>query len=222
MADIDQEFRTPGGLIVVRMEDLGDGTHASGVIPRIKRDDDTYAQTEADNLFNAPIGIDVAHHEVHEGVAFNMFKCDTAMANNDTIEIGFITPGVSSPQKRCHAILTWRAAGTGNVAITEGVTSLGAGSGANLVPLNHQRGSSAVSAVTLPVTGQTGAAITYAGGSEIWAECWGGASANVNTSREIAERVLAPATAYVFTLENTSGGSQAGHLAVFWYEHIDA
>lgn len=182
---------------------------------------DSSRQVEFDNLFHAMLVADIAHHEIHEGDMYHMYKSDVAMADNDTIEIAFTTPTTATPQKRCHAIFKWRAEGDGNFQVVEGVTSLAVGSGAALVPINRQRGSIKTSSVSVPVTGQTGAAITYSGGTTIWQEIWGGAVGNVAEDRAIAEFVLAPNTSYVFRITNSSGGAQIGDMSVIWYEHTD-
>jgi len=182
---------------------------------------DSTRSAEFDNYFQAILNIPAEHHEVHEGDMYYMYKCDTAMANNDTIEIGFIAPVVASPQKRVHLVFEYEAEGTGNFQVISGVTALGVGGGAAFTPLNRNRGSANTSSVTVPVTGQTGAAITYAGGTTIWIMSWGGTSSSTTKDRATSEWVLQPSGSYVFRLTNTSGGAQNGCISIIWYEHTD-
>jgi len=143
------------------------------------------------------------------------------MGNNNVIEIAFTTPAVATPQKRVHLIYDYSSEGTGNFSIIEGVTGLAIGGGTAFTPINKQRASTNVSVVTNSFTGQTGAAITYAGGTTIWLRSWGGNRSSLSEDRATHEIILAPATSYVFKLTNTSGGTQVGFLSLTWYEHTD-
>lgn len=177
---------------------------------------------EFDTLYPVPVGMTLLHHKIHDGDAYDMYMNSNGLDTSEFIEIGLITPAVTDPQKRIHLSYSARLNDDGTFIILEDVSDLAVGAGAAQTPLNRFRGSSNTSDVTVPVTGESGAAITYSGGDTIWNETWEGSISSIVTLSGRDERILEPATSYVFRLtSNAVGAGRGGHLSLHWYEMTD-
>lgn len=175
---------------------------------------------EFDPLFNAPIVIDIPHHEVHEGDTFSAVVTDSSAASGEVVQGYLKTPAISTPQKRMHLVLSHAGTGQHNVTITEGVTYSSGGS--DSTPVNRRRDSSKASAVQAMKVGsdKDSNKIAYTGGTVIWNEDAGSGRGVGGETRGTEEWILAPDTEYIF--EVSSGAtSTAISLAATWYEHTD-
>ena len=176
---------------------------------------------EFDPLFKAPLWIDIAHHEVHEGDTFSVIASDAAAASTDTVQIYINAPAVASPQKRMHLILNHYGSGAHSMVITEGVTF--SSGGAAYVPLNRHRGSAkTTSAQAVRIGGDDlpGGVVAYTGGTIIWTELIGSGKGSGGATRGTEEWILDANTAYIF--EIISGfTSTAINISATWYEHTD-
>jgi len=194
----------------------------SGVqkIAQTDPDDDTRVQ-EFDPLFKAPLWIDIAHHEIHEGDTFSVVGADTVAADTDTVQIYIETPAVASPQKRIHFTLSHYGSGEHSVVITEGITFTSGG--AAFVPVNRRRDSvktTSAQAVRVGGDDQTGGVLVYSGGTVIWSELIGTGRGSGGTTRGTEEWILDTDTGYIF--EIISGAtSTAISITTTWYEHTD-
>jgi len=194
----------------------------SGVqrIAQTDPDDDGRVQ-EFDTLFKAPLWIDIAHHEVHEGDTFSVIASDAVAASTDTVQIYINAPAVSSPQKRMHLTLNHYGSGAHSVVITEGITFTTGG--AAYTPLNRHRGSAkttSAQAVRIGGDALTGDVLQYTGGTIIWTELIGAGRSTGGASRGTEEWILDANTGYIF--EIISGAtSTAISISATWYEHAD-
>ena len=59
---------------------------------------------EFDEMFNAPIIIDIGHHEIHEGDMFSIHHYDEDAASGHLLHIHIATPATATPQKRIHLV----------------------------------------------------------------------------------------------------------------------
>lgn len=185
------------------------------------RSDPRSGNIEIDNLFNATLAIDVAHHEIHEGDAYSLTNTDSVAANNEVVQIYLIAPAVSVPQKRMHLVLNTSGTGAHTVTVTEGITFSSGGAAA--VAVNRRRDSAKTSASQTPKIGSDKSAnkITYTGGTIIWQQDLGSGKTAGSEGRGTTEWILAPNTEYIF--EVASGAtSTAIALSATWYEHSDA
>lgn len=182
--------------------------------------ENTKRHQEFDQLFKAPLTIDVAHHEVHEGDAFFRRVYDEDAAIGDVIQIYLITPASAIPQKRIHLIVSHEASGEHLVKIIEGVT-LSTG-GADAGAFNRNRGSVKTTATqAFKVGSDKGTdAMTYSGGTTIDIMQLGSGRTLGGESRGVNEWVLAPDTTYMFEVEAAAAGIYMW-LSVDWYEHTD-
>ena len=131
-------------------------------------------KVEFDNLFKVPVGIDVAHHEVHEGDSFSMVAGDPSAGTDVPVQLYIETPAVTTPQKRMHLALSHRGSGEHTLVITEGITFTSGG--AAYAPVNRRRDSAKVTAAQAARVGGdnlTGAEFVYTGGTIIWTEAMG-------------------------------------------------
>lgn len=181
----------------------------------------TERHQEFDPLFKAPLIIDIAHHEVHEGDTFSMVASDAAAASTDTVQLYINSGDVSSPQKRMHLILNHYGSGAHSVVIIEGITF--SSGGAAYTPINRRRDSAKTTAAQAARVGgddQPGGVITYTGGTAIWTELVGAGKSVGGSARGTEEWILAPNTGYIF--EIISGAtSTAINISATWYEHTD-
>ncbi len=199
------------------------------VVLQDPNDDTRLAQL--DNLFQIPVTIDVAHHEVHEGDSFKTWAVDESMGDNDTIIIAFKTAAGS---KRIHMVWGFLTLVGGDLQIWEGATWTTNTGTLNPI-INRKRKTSpdsstlledktatptftATDNVLLNPTGLgTGSATSidrhYAWGQKSKLLAGG--------TRSLDEFILKVETQYavVFTAD---GGSNKAELALDWYEHTDA
>lgn len=183
----------------------------------------TERHQEFDNLFNAPLSIDIAHHEIHEGDSFSLYVREVGIADTETVEILVQTPAVSSPQKRIHLISEHAASTAHLFDIMEGATYTSGGAVAT--PINRERGSAKVSSLQSAYTGTTSANIATGGTpATVWGELLGSGKVTGGGSRGVDEWVLAPNQSYLFRITSAGGGGSAcnAFIGLVWYEHTDS
>jgi len=174
---------------------------------------------EFDPLFKAPLFIDIAHHEVHEGDMYSAIHYDEDAASSHVVQIYFETPAVASPQKRVHMTFAHEGSGEHQYQIIEGIT-LSAG-GADVTPLNRRRDSGASSMQAFKVgSNKSSNVITYTGGSVVWDDWTGAGKASGGENRGTQEWILIPNTEYIIILTSKAAGIQISQ-EVTWYEHTD-
>lgn len=173
---------------------------------------------EFDNYFHAPLGVEMSHHEVHEGDMFSVSLYDSSVASGEYVEIYILTPPVASPQKRCHIVMEYQTGDLFTTEIKEGLTRSSGGTLAS--PQNRNRGSSKTSSVVV-YTGVAGGVIAYAG-TPTTIYSWGGGikDRQGGNARAVEEWVLAPNTGYQFKITSNASGNKIS-LGIIWYEHTD-
>jgi hypothetical protein len=184
--------------------------------------DDPTRLNEFDNFFKAPLTVDIAHHEIHEGDTFSITVTDSVAASGHLVQIYLKTPAAATPQKRVHMIIGHEGTGLHSFTITEGIDTIA--NGAAFVPINRQRGSAKLTANQAARVGgddQAGGALTYANGDIIWAESAGAGKGQGSSNRGTGEWVLAPNTEYIFELASGATSTSIG-LSATWYEHTDS
>lgn len=186
------------------------------LIRQFKQEDpnDSTRLGEFDNLFKVPIGIEVAHHEIHEGDGFTLCL---ATADLSAADIGFswTTPAGT---KRMHMWIS--ASSTEDAVFTfyEGGTPAGGGAA---TPLNRNRGSGTTSSATLF---KSGAVSTGGGPATLCQKRWGtngigNQSGTGAGDRAVNEWVLNPSTSYHLIM--SGAGNEPAWLELDWYEHTD-
>ena len=181
---------------------------------------DPTRQGEFDNLFHAPLIVDIAHHEVHEGDMYSTNLYDEDAANNHVVNIFILTPATATPQKHMHMITQHSGSGEHYYSITEGCTY--SSSGVAVTPTNRHRGSVKTSSVQSAYSGSTKGsnAVVVTGGTVIWDD-WTGAGKSIGgEGRSLEEWILAPNTGYLYQIQSKAAGIQID-LEAIWYEHTD-
>ena len=162
----------------------------------------------------AMVGIDYAHHEVHDGSAY-------WAANNATIgngELNTISIQTPNSEKWLHLLLQVDSSAAAMFDVLEDVTSVA--SGAPFTPLNFNRNSDNASGATVRVGDTTGAdPLVPTGGTTIWNETLG--VKGVVTSRtNSSELILEQNSLYLFRITNGATSNNCTILLT-WYEHTD-
>ena len=176
---------------------------------------------EFDNKFKAPIGIDVGHHEIHEGDSFVIDTVDESMADGDVLSLAFKTPVAG---KRIHMLVEGIFKGAGHMEITEDST-WAAGSGTQLSLYNRERNSTGSSILLENTTGGFVAndamvlnSSSYAVGTIIHSFYVFADRKTGGEARAVDELVLKPNTEYMILME-ADVGTNAAHMTLNWYEH---
>lgn len=181
---------------------------------------DSTRRQEFDPLFKAPLAIDIAHHEIHEGDMFVHNIYDEDAASGHSVQVFLLTPAVASPQKHMHLVASYEGSGEHLYEVTEGCTYSSGGTA--LTPTNRHRGSANTTSAQSAYTGSDKGSdlIVVTGGTTIFGS-WTGQGKNTGgSSRDSEEWVLAPNTGYLFELESKAAGTLI-ELQVLWYEHSD-
>ena len=154
--------------------------------------------------------IDILHHEIHEGEAWELDLTDLALADDASIGI-LLTVGSGV---EAHIEVAATAGGDAELFIYEQPTVVAIGT--NLVPINLNRSINATSAstasygVTVSDYGTTIADRIIAGGTKSFSSGGGGGS------RE--ETILRNGYQYFIRLENEGGAAKVAGLHLVWYE----
>jgi hypothetical protein len=163
--------------------------------------------------------ISFEHGEIHEGKFFILDLVDTNMANTNYIGISFTTPAAAAG--RIHFIMAFASKAAAHLELIEIPQTLTNGTAAT--PLNRFRDSVNTSGLTSVKTydSTAGDVITIGTGTIIhdlyaWSDRKIG-----DKNRDFNEFILKANTSYAVKLtadENTN----AGHIILNWYEHIDS
>lgn len=182
-----------------------------------------------DELSSAAIGIEFAHHEIHEGDAFFADFEDEEIADGETIILAFKT--MAAPVN-VHMVMEFSTLTGGNIRLWEGPTwtaetgtevpivnrnRVGTPNSSGILANQAQAGFVAANVVNANPTGlNTGSAMSL---HHIFA--WGSqAKPTGGPRRDVAEIVSKPDTQYasVFT---GSGANNKAQMILNWYEHGD-
>lgn len=179
-----------------------------------------------DDISDGLVVIDYAHHEAHEGDAFETTAVDTAMGDGDDIVLAFKTPAGT---KRMHLLVEFATAAGGHVDILEGPTWTNQSGSLNPI-FNRKREVSMGSSGVLEDQAQAGFVASdnmildptsLAGGTLIHTHYTFGSNKTPATGRGVTEWLLKPDTQYAIriTADGVSNGCQ---LRLEWYEHTDS
>lgn len=185
--------------------------------------DDNTRRQEFDNLFKAPITIDVDHHELHEGHAFMAHGVDTSMSATDTLIMAFKTPNSS---RLLHMVISGHFKAAGHLNVDEGCTWT-AETGAATTVYNRERDGTFSSSGILENADQ--AAFTasgkyilnptgYAAGTILHSDYTWSSGPIGGGSRATEEIILSRDTAYCFVYI-ADGATNAADLQLDWDEH---
>lgn len=164
----------------------------------------------SDELSNAGIGIDLPHHEVHEGNTFQSWVYTGTVANNGTLDLVIITTGTA---KVAHFTWIVNAGGDTLTLFYEGVS----GTFSSAAPkFNLNRSSANVSPIATfqyPAITWTGTLLNTSlipGGN--------GGAAPGGTARVETEWLLAPNKRYLLRAQNLAGTAQPVNITAQWYQ----
>jgi hypothetical protein len=184
--------------------------HVTGTVALAATEDEGTLFT-LDETTGALLGIDVPHHEIHEGEShLASYKTPDAspLADNGTIAFAFVVGA-----KECHVVAEGACGGDMEGELREGVTYTG---GTSLAIFNKKRASSSGATATLvrdPTVTGAGTLLEnrfVPGGTGPQAA--GGAGGQRN------EWVLAPGRTYLYRITNRAGNNQPASMVVEWYE----
>ena len=177
-----------------------------------------------DTLFPIPVTIDSAHHEVHEGDAFEACVVNDSMGSGATLALAFKT---AAGTKRMHLLMAFDTAAGGHLELLEGAT-WDAESGTEATIHNRKRETTMASSGVLADQAQAGFLASDVmhkdpstlAGTAICAQYAFGANKTPAGARGAAEWILKPETQYAvrLTADNASNG---GFIGLTWYEHTD-
>ena len=179
-----------------------------------------------DGVSEGLITIDYAHHETHEGDAFETSAVDESMGDGDTVILAFKT--MSAP-KRMHMIMEFATLVGGHIDIIEGPTWDNQTGTLNPI-YNRKREAEMGSSGVLEDQGQASFIAsdnmildptTFAGGTAIHTHFVFGARGSPASARGVHEWLLKPDTQYGIRL-TADGAANAAHMRVEWYEHSDS
>lgn len=183
----------------------------------------TERHQEFDQLFKAPLTIDIAHHEVHEGDSFSIFVREQAISDTETIEVLIQAPAIASPQKRIHLVTTHDASTEHLFDVIEGATYSSGGAAATA--FNRMRGSAKTTSLQAAYTGNTPSNIATGGTPvTIWGELLGAGKIAGGGNRGTDEWILDPGESYLFRVTSAGGGGSScnAFISLIWYEHTDS
>jgi hypothetical protein len=176
---------------------------------------------EFDNLFAIPYGMDVVHHEIHEGDTYDVFINKLGTSAIIAFKTGNVAP------KRQHFEVKWRSEETATMSFWENPTWTN-GSGSILTPKNLRRDSIKTSTATGNASGafvvgqmvQDPTGFSSVGATLLFQEStWATNQAPAAQSEgKRYEHVLAPNTNYALQVTSGNGGIW---LYGLWYEHSD-
>lgn len=164
---------------------------------------------EFDPMFKAPIGIDVAHHEIHEGDTFTY--CDVVALGNGGIQDYVIT----TPNTTKWAHLGYKIDfndGAGTFELFEGANRVGT----TLQECFNRERNSLKTNTTIVHKGQTG------GTTDGTRFCYRRAGSNKDLSGTVgsgSERVLKQNTKYIVRITNATTLTNNVSVEFDWYEH---
>lgn len=176
----------------------------------IKAKNDTgYHSVKIDDSTHNLIGIDAAHHEIHEGDHYYI-EGYMVLGVAGTLYVKLVTPDNT---KWSH--FTWQI--NSSLILTTTLVEAPTGGltgGANVLPLNNNRNSLNASGMVI-----TNGVTVPTGGTIISQSSWGGRSAGGSVSRE-DEIILKQGTTYGRTFLSGSASNIVSFKAS-WYEHTN-
>ena len=163
---------------------------------------------EYDQIFKAPIGIDVAHHEIHEGDAFTY--CDVVALGNGAIQNYLITTPNTGKWAHLGYDIDFND-GAGLFEIFEATDKVGT---TLQTAYNHNRNVTSLSTTIVhkDISGGT------TDGTKICMRRSGSRSISGQVGSS-AERVLKQNTKYIIRLTNLTATTNNLSFEIYWYEH---
>lgn len=187
---------------------------------------DTTRVGEFDTVFQIPVTIDVAHHEIHEGDSFHCCGTDTELADEATLILTFKTPAGT---KRVHMLHSFVTLTGGHLEILEGATWTNQ-TGTKQPIFNRKREASMNNSGILEDQAQAGFVASnnmilnpdsVAGGTAIHTHyAYGAKNFYSGQGRELEEFILKPATQYAFKF-TADAAANAAQMMLNFYEHTD-
>ena len=164
-----------------------------------------------DDLYNALITIDLAHHRVHDGAGFTV--CDTVACDTATVKWMVVTP---NSNRYVHMIWGMSSTGEATFLVTGDADRT---AGTPLTVVNRRRvGTPTVSTTTVsrtPTSGNTdGATILFS--DRNGATSTGSRTVATSSTRDTAEWILKPNTKYVISV--TTYAAVYVTCKLDWYE----
>jgi len=217
-------------LVVGALGANGQVVSAANPMPVVLQDPgDAARKVEFDTLFKAPIGINVAHHEIHEGDGFTCQVSQLVSDTNDRTAIAFKTPAGT---KRVHMFAKGTSSSAAMFLIREGPT-VADNTGATQPVLNRHRGSAKTTIVidTSQNPDAAGAATYFAeadqaniteNGTLLFEDLLAAEKKKGGgDTRDESEFILKPDTQYVFYMKSLNNDDNYHGLVLDWYEHTD-
>lgn len=170
-----------------------------------------------DDMTNIAVGIDSAHHEVHEGSSFVTSYTDLDMGNGHWMGIGFTTP---QGAKKLHMVVQWISVGIAHAEILEGCVLT---SGTASIAFNRNRESTKTSIIadSLKVYNSEVGTDDIVGGTTIHETyAFTDRKAGSEGGRDVEEIILAPGTTYGFKVMSDAISGKAT-ITLHYYEHTD-
>jgi hypothetical protein len=188
----------------------------SNTIGKVKITDGTY-DAEVDGL-GYLVGIDIAHHKIHESKRYAIRHFGTGKNDGDSISVYFKTPNTT---KRLHAYFDYSGSGAAWGFIYEAPTvTVNTGTN-NQVMFNRDRNSSNSSTVidnaTVPNAGKYGINVTITNvGTIIYTDYSGAGKQHGAQSRGDDEFILKANTVYCFVVESDAAGLTLNEIVDFY------
>lgn len=167
---------------------------------------------EFDPIFKAPIGIDVAHHEIHEGDTFTF--CDVVALGNGGIQDYIITTPNTAKWAHLGYMIDFND-GAGIFEMFEATDKVGT---TLQTAYNRERNSAKVSTTTIHKD-QTGGTTD---GTKICMRRSGSGKTLSGTVGSGSERVLKQNTKYIVRLTNATTSTNNVSVELDWYEHTSS
>ncbi len=170
------------------------------------------AGASGDRTTGAAMAVDYAHHEIHEGSAFQVSHAED-IGSGSTYKFLITTPNTT---KWIHMFALAITEIEAEIRLYEDPTTPAAGS--DLTAYNKNRNSAAVTGLTAIKRGVT----TVADGTLIQTVHLGSGRTDGGQARSENEWILKQNTSYIIAIQNVSG-SAANYctLVLNWYEHTN-
>jgi len=166
---------------------------------------------EFDNIFQIPVGIDVAHHELHEG---DMYSVHTFANVANAANFDLVIHTMDSVAKRIHMFFEAEVEAESEFYVYEDATYTD-GTGVAVVPINRERNSAKTSDIQDMESNPN-----ILGVGNLLVQTMAGSGKKVGgRARGLEELVLRNDTIYLFRITNVSGGIEWVSPQLTWYEH---
>jgi hypothetical protein len=189
--------------ILVERESLT--TKSRHVSPRYVDKDGNQYLTSSDKPFPT---VDVNHLRLHEGRAYYVYRVETSLAVNASLDIAVAWPSGIFP----HAVFNYQCGGDSRFYIYESPTT----SGGTALTIHRRNRSLETSSTGAAVYNPTVSSL----GTEIFGEIITSGQGGTGSGGGgiTYEYVLKPLTTYLFRITNTNSQAHIAELLIEWYE----